>query len=66
MAGSGDTMSAPRRGFLSLEYAVLIVVCAASFLAMAVYIKRSVMGKWRTSADTMGFGRQYEPGVTAR
>ena len=53
-----------RKGFLSLEYAVLIAIVVAAFLGMMVYLKRGISGRWRQAADTFGYGRQYEPGVT--
>ena len=53
-----------RRGSLSIEYSVLIAIIISSIIAMMVYVKRSMMGKLRDSADSFGFGRQYEPGVT--
>ena len=54
----------PRRGSMSLEYAVLIALVAISLAAMAVYFVRSLSGKWRDAADTFGFGRQYDPQKT--
>ena len=50
-----------RRGAFSLEYAVLIVVVAAAMVGMAIYMKRALMGKWRSVGDTFGHGKQYEP-----
>lgn len=52
------------RGFLAIEYAFLIAIVVASLIGMSIYLKRSIIGKWREAADTFGFGRQYEPGVT--
>ncbi|MBI4322873.1 MAG: hypothetical protein HY596_01210 [Candidatus Omnitrophica bacterium] len=54
-----------RGGQTAVEYAVLIVVVVAALLAMAVYAKRALTGKWREVGDTFGYGRQYEPGATA-
>ena len=53
-----------RRGSLSIEYGVLVVVAVAALLAMAVYFKRALGGRWRQVGDAFGYGRQYEPGVT--
>jgi len=53
-----------RKGSLTLERAVLIAVVAAALIAMSVYIKRAISGRFRDAADSFGFGRQYEPGVT--
>jgi len=49
------------RGFLSLEYALLVAVLIAALAGMAVYFKRSLSGKWRQAGDTLGRGRQYKP-----
>ena len=56
--------SGNRQGSFTLEYAVLIAVAAAALIGMSIYIKRSLCGKWRESADVFGYGRQYENGVT--
>lgn len=54
-----------RRGVVSLmEYATLFVVVAAAILAMAIYTKRALGGKWREVGDSFGHGRQYEPSKT--
>ncbi len=31
---------------------------------MLVYFTRAFQGKWKQSADSLGYGLQYEPGVT--
>jgi len=49
------------RGFLSLEYALLVAVLIAALVGMAVYLKRSLSGKWRQAGDAFGQGRQYKP-----
>jgi Flp pilus assembly pilin Flp len=48
-----------KKGFLSLEYALLIAIVAAALVAMALYFQRSLSGKWRDAGDSFGFGRQY-------
>jgi len=53
-----------RKGTFSLEYALLLLIAAAALLAMGVYFKRVLYGKYRQSADVFGFGRQYEAGKT--
>jgi len=45
---------------LMVEYAVLIVVILAALLAISVYFKRAISGRWREAADTFGYGRQYD------
>lgn len=51
-------------GSLSIDYALLIAVLVAVLLGMAVYLKRSLSGKYKEAGDTFGRGRQYEPGTT--
>ena len=53
-----------RRGQSAIEYTVLVAIVVAALLGMAVYTKRALDGKWREVGDTLGYGRQYEPGVT--
>lgn len=52
------------RGFLAIEYSMLIAIVAACLVIMAVYLKRGIMGKWRQSGDTFGQGRQFDPKTT--
>lgn len=52
------------RGFLAIEYCLLIAIVAACLVVMAIYFKRGIMGKWRQGADTFGAGRQFDPGTT--
>jgi len=48
----------------TLEYSVLAVVILAALLAMQVVLRRAISGKWRSTGDGFGAGRQYEEGVT--
>ena len=45
---------------LMLEYAVLIAVVVAALVAMSVYFRNAISGRYREAGDTFGFGRQYE------
>lgn len=55
-----------KKAFSLLEYALLIAIVVAALMAMAIYIKRAVSGKWRSGVDeSFGRGRQYEPGLTS-
>jgi Flp pilus assembly pilin Flp len=42
----------------------MIAVVAVALVAMGVYLKRAVSGKWQDVGDVFGHGRQYEPGRT--
>ncbi|MDP8259871.1 MAG: hypothetical protein P9L96_02555 [Candidatus Gygaella obscura] len=53
-----------KRAALFIEYALLVAIVVAAFIAMAGYIKGSVCGTWKRNADSFGYGLQYEPGVT--
>ena len=46
---------------VTLEYAMIVGILVAALLGMSIYIKRSISGRWRESADAIGFGRQYDP-----
>ena len=37
-----------------IEYSILIVIIAAAFMTMQVYIKRGFQGRWKQAADDMG------------
>ena len=45
-------------------YAVLIAILAIAMVTISMYLRRSVQGKYRDSADVFGGEKQYEPGVT--
>lgn len=51
-----------RKAQSSLEYAVLIIAVVAALIAMTIYLKRGMQGKFRQGADELG--SQYEPGKT--
>lgn len=53
-----------KKAFSTLEYAVLIAVTVAALITMSVYIKRAVSGRFKDTADSFGFGRQYDPKTT--
>lgn len=46
----------------TIEFAVLIIVIIAAFIAMQVYLKRGVQGRLRGSIDSIG--EQYDPQAT--
>lgn len=48
-----------RRGQSLIEYTVLFVVVLAAILAMQIYFKRGVQGRWKSAVDEMG--DQYDP-----
>jgi len=50
------------KGAFSLEFAVLIVCLVAALIAMRIYITRSIQGRLRQTADSVG--EQYAPGNT--
>ena len=51
-----------KRGQSTLEYAVLIVVFIGALLTIQVYLKRSIQGKLKSTADDIG--DQYSDGNT--
>jgi hypothetical protein len=48
-----------------LDYIVLLVIIIAALLIMSYYIRNSLSGKMRESADVFGGGEVYDPGDTA-
>lgn len=54
-----------KKGQSTLEYTIVIAVIVAALIAMNTYIKRSVQGRMRQSADDMGeqFSPQYTTGT---
>jgi Flp pilus assembly pilin Flp len=45
----------------TIEYVAVILVIIAVFIAAGVYYQRSLQGKYREAADTLGGGEQYTP-----
>ncbi len=52
------------RAVSTIEYSFLIILIATVLIVMLVYFTRAFQGKWKQSADSLGYGLQYEPGVT--
>jgi hypothetical protein len=48
-----------RRGQSTMELAFTIAVVSAALVAMSVYMKRAISGRYRSAADTVG--EQYDP-----
>jgi Flp pilus assembly pilin Flp len=44
-----------------VEYTVFILVIILALIGMSKYLRRAISGKWKTSIDTYGWGRQYNP-----
>lgn len=47
-----------------IEYTMLIVILIAAFVAGRQYVLRGFAGRWKASADSFGFGMQYDPKKT--
>ncbi|MDD4938670.1 MAG: hypothetical protein PHE18_07895 [Candidatus Omnitrophica bacterium] len=43
-----------------IEYSLMIAIAVGALLAMSIYIKRAICGRWRQVGDTFGYGRQYK------
>lgn len=53
-----------KKGQSLLEYTILIIFILIVFLAFQKYIVRGLSGRWKSSADALGYGRQYDPNKT--
>ena len=53
-------MKTKNRGFLSLEYALLIAAVVAALILMQDFLRRTVCGRWREASDVFARGAQYE------
>ena len=47
----------------TIEFAVLIIIIIAAFIAMQVYLKRGIQGRLRGNTDSIG--EQYDPQKTS-
>lgn len=48
------------RGTSIIEYSLIFAIVVAAIVGIQVYLARAVSGRWRQSADTFGYGRQYD------
>lgn len=48
-----------RKAQSTLEYAIMLVIIMAAFLAVGNYFKRGIQGRWKEAVDEMG--DQYDP-----
>jgi uncharacterized protein (UPF0333 family) len=48
-----------KKGQSSIEYAILVIVIIGVFVAMNMYIKRGLQGRWKSAVDNLG--DQYDP-----
>jgi Flp pilus assembly pilin Flp len=48
-----------RKAVSAVEYAVLIIMVAVALISMRVFLQRTIAGKWRQAADSIGFDQQY-------
>jgi hypothetical protein len=46
-----------------IEYAILFSLIVAALFGMQIYLKRGIAGSMRSSADELGGGSFYSPGV---
>lgn len=53
-----------RRGQSILDYALLIGIVIAALIVMGYYIRNSLSGKFRETADVFGGGEVYLPTET--
>lgn len=53
-------------GQAMLDYVILTAIVIAVLLIMGYYVRNSLSGKLRESADVFGGGEVYEPSVTTR
>ena len=50
-----------RKGQSIIEYAVVITIVLGSLLAIGLYMKRGLQGRWKAVVDDLG--DQYDPSV---
>jgi hypothetical protein len=50
-----------RRAQAIIEYVVLLIVVIAALLLMGYYVRNSLSGRYRETADVFGQGEVYRP-----
>jgi hypothetical protein len=51
-----------KNGQSVLEFTVLLLIVIGVFIAMNLYVKRGIQGRWKATLDD--FGEQYDPALT--
>ncbi len=44
---------------VTIEYVTLVVIVIGGLIAMSIYFKRAMQGRWRSALDNLG--EQYDP-----
>lgn len=52
------------RGIFALEYLLVLAAVAVGVMLMARMLQGALQGGFRRSADSIGFGQQYDPKTT--
>ncbi len=53
------SFNSTRKGQTTVEYAFIFVIVIGALIAMTLYIKRGIQGRWREAVDSLG--DQYDP-----
>jgi len=53
-----------KKGQGILDFTMLLLIVIAAVLIMGYYVRNSISGKLRESADTIGQGEVFRPGAT--
>lgn len=48
-----------KRAITILEYVLLFAALIAAMMAAQVFLRRALSFKWKETADSFGYGRQY-------
>jgi len=48
-----------------MEYTTLIIIILGALLLMRQYIFQAMMGRWKETADSFGYGRQFDSTTAA-
>lgn len=49
------------KGFSIVEYLVVLVILVGTMALFKDYIIRGIAGRWKTTSDQIGHGRQFHP-----
>ena len=51
-----------KQGASMIEYVILVTLIIAVLFVMQFYISRAFHGRWKSTGDSFGMGRQYQAG----
>lgn len=50
-----------QQGFSTIEYLIVLTIIVGTMFVFKDYIVRGISGRWKSTGDQFGYGRQFHP-----